>query len=643
MEKLKMHSMNKIDDNIKKIGKIFPNCITEKINKDGKIEYAIDFDELKQEISHVIVEGNEERYQFTWPDKKKSILLANSPISKTLRPCRKESIDFDNTENLYIEGDNLDVLKLLQETYIGKIKMIYIDPPYNTGNNLIYKNNFNINIKDYLSNSGQYNDEGQYLVQNPSSNGRFHTDWLNMIYTRLKVSKNLLREDGYIAIAIDDNEVYNLKKISDDVFGESNYVGTIVTRCNPQGRNKNNIDPVHEYHLIYAKNIVELPLLKLKKEESEQQYGNLMRSGTNSRKFERPYRFYPMLVKDGIVSVIEQDEYKKIYSKEFGFDEEYIIYLKNKYESLGYTYVLPISREGEEKVWQRVYERVSNECKSYIYERGQIKVPAQTDRTPISLWSEEKYSNVAYGTNRLKNIFGGKSPFDFSKSVFTVKDLISLNTCENDIIIDFFAGSATTADAVMRLNVEDGNLRKFIMVQLPELIDEEMNAYEMGYRTICDVGKARIRKSAEIIRNENPNVNFDGGFRNLILDTSNMKDIYYSPEKYELNLLNDFINNIKDDRTPEDLLFQVMLDLGILLSSKIELDIIESKKVFNVAEGFLIACFDENITEEIIKKVAKQKPYYFVMRDSSMANDNVATNFEQIFVTYSPYTVRKVL
>lgn len=643
MEKLKMHSINKVDDNIEKIGRIFPNCITERINENGEIEHAIDFDVLKQELSPVIVEGNEERYQFTWPDKKKSILLANSPISKTLRPCREGSVDFDNTENLYIEGDNLEVLKLLQETYLGKIKMIYIDPPYNTGNNLIYKNDFSQTMTEYLSNSGQYNDEGQSLVQNLNSNGRFHTDWLNMIYTRLKLSKNLLTEDGYIAIAIDDNEVYNLKKILDEVFGESNYIGTVVTRCNPQGRNKNNLDPVHEYHLLYAKNIVKLPLLKIKKEENEQQYGYLMRSGTNSRRFERPYRFYPMLVKDGVVSVIEKNEYEKIYSPEHGFDDEYIESLKIKYECLGYTYVLPISKNGEEKVWQRVYERVSDECKSYIYDKGQIKVPAQLDRTPVSLWTEEKYSNVAYGTNRLKSMFENKCPFDFSKSVFTVKDLISLNTSENDIIMDFFSGSATTADAVMKLNVEDGNSRKFIMVQLPEIISEKTDVYKMGYRTICDVGKERIRRSAEIIRNENDNVNFDGGFRNLILDTSNMKDVYYSPEEYDLNLLDKFINNIKSDRTSEDLLFQVMLDLGILLSSKIKENMIVGKKVFNVEEGFLIACFDENVTEETIKAIAKQKPYYFVMRDSSMENDNVATNFDQIFATYSPDTVRKVL
>ena len=643
MEKLRMQTINKADENFKKLSELFPNAVTETINEEGEVIRAIDKDILMQEINTKVVEGQEERYQFTWPDKKKAILLANAPISKTLRPCREESLNFDTTENLYIEGDNLEVLKLLQETYLGKVKMIYIDPPYNTGNNLIYKNDFSMSAEEYLANSGQYTDEGQFLVQNLDSNGRFHTDWLNMIFARLKVSKNLLMDEGYIAIAIDDNEVYNLKKIADEVFGECNYIGTIVTRCNPQGRNKNNIDPVHEYHLVYAKNLLKMPLLKIKKETLGQQYGYLMRSGTNSRKYERPNRFYPMLVKDGKVFVIEEDEYKRIYSPQNGFDEEHITNLKEKYEKLGYNFVLPISKDGEEKVWQRVYERVKKECNTYIYEKGQIKVPSEDYRTPISLWSEEKYSNVSYGTNRLKNMFDNKIPFDFSKSIFTVKDLISLNTNSNtnDIIIDFFPGSATTADAVMTLNSEDDGNRKFIMVQLPENVDEKTVSYEMGNRTICDIGKKRIIKAGEKIKEKNENT--DIGFRVLKCDTSNMKDVYYNPSQYQNLLFDSLENNIKEDRTSEDLLFQVMLDLGVLLSSKIEEKIIAEKKVFNVEDNYLIACFDENITEKTIEAIAKQKPYYFIMRDSSMANDSVATNFEQIFATYSPDTIRRVL
>ncbi|MCF0171842.1 MAG: site-specific DNA-methyltransferase [Fusobacterium varium] len=643
MEKLKMQTVNKADENFKKLSELFPNAVTETINEEGEIIRAIDKDILMQEINTKVVEAQEERYQFIWPDKKKAILLANAPISKTLRPCREESVNFDTTENLYIEGDNLEVLKLLQETYLGKVKMIYIDPPYNTGNNLIYKNDFSMSTEEYLSNSGQYTDEGQFLVQNLDSNGRFHTDWLNMIFARLRVSKNLLMDEGYIAIAIDDNEVYNLKKIVDEVFGECNYIGTIVTRCNPQGRNKNNIDPVHEYHLVYAKNFLKMPLLKIKKETTGQQYGYLMRSGTNSRKYERPNRFYPMLVKDRKVFVIEEDEYKRIYSPENGFDEEHIINLKEKYEKLGYNFVLPISKDGEEKVWQRVYERVKKECGTYIYEKGQIKVPSEDYRTPISLWSEEKYSNVSYGTNRLKNMFDNKIPFDFSKSIFTVKDLISLNTNNNtnDIIIDFFPGSATTADAVMTLNLEDDGNRRFIMVQLPENVDEKTVSYEMGNKTICDIGKKRIIKAGEKIKEKNENI--DIGFRVLKCDTSNMKDVYYNPSQYQNLLFDSLENNIKEGRTSEDLLFQVMLDLGVLLSSKIEKKIIAGKKVFNVEDNYLIACFDENVTEETIEAIAKQKPYYFVMRDSSMANDSVATNFEQIFATYSPDTIRRVL
>ena len=642
MDKLKMMSANIVDENIEKIGALFPNCITERI-VDGKVVRAIDFDVLKQELSDVVVEGREERYQFTWPDKKNAVRLANETITATLRPCREESVDFDTTENIYINGDNLDVLRVIRESYLGKVKVIYIDPPYNTGNNLIYKNDFSMSVNEYLANSGQFTDQGIHMVLNPESNGRFHTDWLNMMYARLKVAKDLLKEDGYIAIAIDDNEVYNLKKIADEIFGEFNYIGTIITRCNPQGRNKNNIDPVHEYHLIYAKNIIEMPLLRIKKEKKEKEYGYLMRSGTNSRKHERPYRYYPMLVKDNKVSVIEPQEYAKIYSPKTGFDEKYILELKNKYEQLGYIVVFPVSKDGEDKVWQRVYDRVKDECVDYIYDKGQIKVPAENDRTPMSLWADEKYSNVAYGTNRLKTIFGNESPFDFSKSVFTVKDIISLNSSKDDIILDFFPGSATTADAVMKLNVADGGKRRFIMIQLPEIVEENTAAYRMGYRTICDIGKERIRKSAKIIENENPLAKFDGGFRNLILDSSNMKDVYYNPSDFEQSALDDFVSNIKEDRTAEDLLFQVMLDLGVLLSSKIEETVIAGKKVFNVADNFLVACFDENITDDVITQIAKQQPYYFVMRDNSMSSDSTATNFEQIFATYSPSTERKVL
>lgn len=648
MEKLKMHSLNKVESNIEKIAALFPNCITERINADGKVEHAIDFDVLKQELSTEIVEGLEERYQFTWPDKKKAILAANAPINKTLRPCREESVDFDTTENLYIEGDNLEVLKLLQETYLNKIKMIYIDPPYNTGNNLIYKNDFSRNFNSYMQKTDQYDEMGNLMVANTESNGRFHTDWLNMIFPVLKISRDLISNDGFIAIAIDDNELYNLKKVTDEIFGENNYIGTIVTRSNPQGRNKNNIDPVHEYHLLYSKDINNMKLLKIRKKSSKVEYGYFMRSGTNSRKYERPLRFYPMLMKNNRIFMITQEEYEKIYKVKSQFDEKFIAELKKRYEGKGYQFILPIASNGEEKVWQRSFERVLNEYNDYIYDNGQIKIPISTERTPISLWNDDVYSNVSYGTNKLKLLFESNSAiFDFTKSVCTVRDIVSLNTENNDIVLDFFPGAATTAHAVMQLNTEDGGKRKFIMVQLPELTDEKSEAYKAGYKNICEIGKERIRRAGQKIKEENPltTQDLDTGFRVLKIDSSNMKDVYYTPKEYtnEITDIFDFVDNVKEDRSDEDLLFQVMLDLGTELSSKIVKKEIAGKAVYDVAEGHIIACFADGLTNEIVTEIAKQKPSYFITRDSALENDSVAANYEQIFNKYSPATEKRVL
>lgn len=647
-----MKSADVIEKNVKKIREAFPGCVTE-ITENGKVKLAVDFDALKEELTGSIITDKQERYLFTWPDKAKAKQKAVARISATLRPCREESVSFDTTENVYIEGNNSEVLKLLQEPYLGKIKMVYIDPPYNTGNNIIYKNDFSQNAEEYIQTSGQLDVDGNRLTLNTESNGRFHTDWLNIMYPVLRLAKDLIREDGYIAVAIDDNELYNLKKLADEIFGESNYVGTIVTKCNPQGRNKNNIDPVHEYHLIYARSILKMPLLRIGKDGQSDGYGYLMRSGTNSRKNERPYRFYPMLYKDGKVSVIERDEYGKIYNPQTGFDEEYIAALKAKYESLGYAYILPISHDGEYKVWQRVYDRVKDECGAYIYEKGQIKVPAENDRTPVSLWSEEKYSNVAYGTNNLKALFGNNTiPFDFSKSIYTVKDLISLNTGDGDIILDFFSGSATTAHAVMQLNAEDGGNRKFIMVQLPEPCGEKSEAYKAGYKNICEIGKERIRRAGKKITEEFENSKRTGaagarcpdvGFRDFKLDSSNMQPVFYNPRETKQSLLDTAVDNIKPDRTPLDLLFQVMLDLGVLLSAGIEEKQIAGKKYYAVNGNCLIACFDDDIDNSVITEIAKKKPLYAVFKDKSFASDSVGINNEQLFKTYSPSTVVKVI
>ena len=629
-----MHSLNKVDENIKKIGTQFPNCITERLNQQGEVEYAIDFDILKQELSSVIVAGREERYQFTWPDKKKSILLANAPIAKTLRPCRDESVNFDDTENLYIEGDNLEVLKLLQETYLGKIKMIYIDPPYNTGKDFVYEDNFAQNASEYLKNSGQFDDEGNRLVKNLDTNGRFHTDWLNMIYPRLKLARDLLTDDGVLFISIDDNEVAQLRKICDEIFGTSNFVAQINWKGRSGRQDSKYYAAVHEYILCYAKRINAFQAgeelksgdIYPKYDENKKRYYKtqlLRKWGSNSRREDRPNLYYSITAPNGdeVFPFYEIELQPSIYQKIDGCwrwststmqqaieDNRVEFIQRNDGNWIPYEKIFA-PREGEEKT------------KKYI------------------TWIEETNN----GANIINSLFSS-AIFDYPKTPsLLVKFLKMANIEDNDIILDFFSGSATTAHAVMQLNAEDSGNRKFIMVQLPEPTDEKSEAYKAGYKNICEIGKERIRRAGNKIAKENPQAKFDKGFRVLKCDSTNMKEVYYNPAEYNADLLDVLIDNIKADRTPEDLLFQVMLDLGVLLSSDIKQTTIAGKTVFNVADNFLMACFDTDINEEIITIIAKQKPYYFVMRDSSMANDSVATNFQQIFNTYSPETKKKVL
>ena len=650
MDKLKMHSINKVDENIEKIGKLFPNCITERKNEKGEVEYAVDFDMLKQELSAVVVEGNEERYQFTWPDKKKSILLANAPIAKTHRPCREDSVDFDNTENLYIEGDNLDVLKLLQETYLGKIKMIYIDPPYNTRTDFIYHDNFSSSAEEYLANSGQYDEQGNQLVQNTESNGRYHTDWLNMIYPRLKLAKDLLSDDGAIFIHIDENEVYSMSMICNEIFGHHNELGTIIwDKRNPKGVVAG-VAYQHESILVYCKNIVafaDVPFLK-KKEHAESMVNKVT----------------TLIRKHGCVNAKVREEYKnwlkenktELTGGELAYsliDDNGDIYrtvsmaAPDKPETRSHRPLIhPVTGKPcavSAKGW-----RFTDKTMDEMLRNGRIEFGVDETTVPNQKYflkdnMEEAVASLLY--------FGGSDnsmglPFDNPKPVYVAQRIIStLCKDDDDIIIDFFSGSATTAHAVMQLNKDDGKNRKFIMVQLPEETPIKSDAYKAGFKTICELGKERIRRAGNQLKEESPmtTAELDVGFRVLKLDSSNMKDVYYNPAEYDLSLFDNLADNIKEDRTPEDLLFQVMLDLGVLLSSKIEESAIGGKKVFNVADGFLYACFDENVTEDVITEIAKQNPYYFVMRDSSMANDSVATNFDQIFATYSPDTVRKVL
>lgn len=814
---LKMHSLNKIDENTAKIAKLFPNCVTEAKDANGETVHKIDFDLLKQELSSSIVEGREERYQFTWPDKKKAILTANAPINKTLRPCRNESVDFDNTQNLYIEGDNLEVLKLLQETYLGKIKMIYIDPPYNTGNDFVYEDDFRTENLEFRAESGNYDEEGNLLVDrmtlNTESNGRFHTDWLNMIYPRLKLARDLLSDDGVIFISIDDNEVDNLSKICTEVFGESNFICKFIWKSKlGKVGTTSTISTIHEYILCFAKNALNVQF-KMIKNESDGRKENLRQWGVADRREDRPSMYYPITL-DGI----------KVY---------------------------PIKEDGSEGRWRVGEEMAKQLLKDGVLElketNGMYNIyrnfPAGFSFTPYDTLLLDNIGTTSKGAASLKAL-GLEKKFDFSKPVELLSHFVSLITSQSsklsglssDIILDFFSGSATTAHAVMQLNAEEkqnlalsienldknspdyasklselssklsqtGN-RKFIMVQLPELCDEKSEAYKAGYKNICEIGKERIRRAGDQIlelsiknlekegiiekidntklsdlrskfspegvieknagklsetrsleevyglsgislltgkevakgrtlctvgsdeegssinsvehsggavqgesgvhtlsqnskglsgrtgdsiidmrtlellnqrgykikldsiggnqQNDlfsNPETNIstlnsklselssklkvlssDTGFRVLKCDTSNMEDVYYTPDHLDKQDL--FKSNIKGDRSAEDLLFQVMLDLGIMLSSKIEIKEIAGKTVYFVEGTYLAACFDQDITEETVTAIAKLKPYYFVTKDSSLASDSLATNFEQIFATFSPETIRKVL
>ena len=642
MDKLKMQTENIADKNYEILSKMFPNALTETItgyDDEGKpiIERAIDADVLRQEISCKVVDGKDERYQFTWPDKREALCLANRSIDKTLRPCREESVDFDNTENLYIEGDNLEVLKLLHETYLGKIKMIYIDPPYNTGNDFVYADNFSQNTDEYLENSGQFDQAGNRLVKNMNTNGRFHTDWLNMIYPRLKLAKDLLTDDGVIFISIDDSEIRNLKMICDEIFGASNFVAQLIWQNKKGGGNDSkHIAIEHEYILVYARNIDMLSefyeaysedyIKRYKEKDDEGRYF----WDTFKRKSGKQY--YPITCPDGTIL-------------EFDDDGNPISWLRSKarFDS--------DIKKGDIRI-------VDNNGKWSV----QFKQRMPKGKTPRSIFTTDTVisdkGTTSAGASDVYAYFR-KDVFSNPKPIELIKFLCGFVLSKDVIILDFFSGSGTTAEAIMRLNLEGENY-KYILVQLEENIEPMLTSSSANAKRIAqnavsilkelkkpylitELAKERIYRAAKKLAKDNPEVKFDGGFRVLKCDSSNMKDIYYAPTNIQQSLFDTYADNIKEDRTPEDLLFQVMLDLGVLLSSKIEKITIEGKQVFNVADGFLIACFDKDVTEETVKAVAQKKPYYAVFRDNSMANDSVATNFDQIFASISPETVRKVL
>lgn len=611
MEHLNMQSMDKVAANVAKIRELFPNCVTERINSEGKLEHAIDFDMLKQELSDHVVDGLQERYQFTWPDKRKAILAANAPINKTLRPCREESVDFDNTENLYIEGDNLDVLKLLQETYLGKVKMIYIDPPYNTGNDFVYNDDFKQSAEEYVENSGQFNEDGNRLVANTESNGRFHTDWLNMIYPRLKLAKDLLSDDGVIFISIGDDEESNLIKCCDEIFGESNFVASICHKHRASVSNDRIISENHNHLLFYCKNIISV--FKQHKLIGE----DPVLEGFNLSDKRGMYKLTPV---DGPGGEKKGNPY---------------------YEFLGVIGYWRYSKETMQKKYDEgLIVRTANGLQQKYY-----LDQAKNSRKTVTTWWDNDFLTSS-ATKQLVDLMGAKT-FDNPKNVNLVLRCLKMITKFDDkaLIIDFFSGSATTAHAVMQLNAEDGGKRKFIMVQLQEECAENSEAYKAGYKNICEIGKERIRRAGKKIKEENPltTQDLDIGFRVLKCDSSNMEDVYFTPKDYMDKQQSLFVDNIKKDRNDEDLLFDAMLKLDTPLSSKIERITIAGKTVYNVAQGHLMACFDKNVTDEVITAIAKEMPSYFVMRDSSQADDSVAINFEQIFNTYSPQTVRRVL
>ncbi len=648
MDKLKMHTPNLADENFKKLAEMFPNAVTETITgyeEDGKpiIERAIDTDVLRQEISAQVVEGAQERYQFTWPDKKKSVVLANAPIAKTLRLDREKSVGRDgiersiDSENIYIEGDNLDALKLLQETYLGKVKMIYIDPPYNTGNDFIYEDDFSQDTDEYFANSGQFDEESNQLVQNTESNGRFHTDWLNMLYPRLRIAKDLLSDDGVIFISIDDNEQDNLKKICDEIFGTQNFIANLVWDLGT-GTTAGHFTRGHENIICFSRNKKCLNNFKNYNDGEKITHGALKKISYKNPAVEITFP-----------AGFEFEGCNAVFSGELGDSEkEYILSDEMRFEN-GKLVKPTIIRAGF---------AMKNQIEAYIAgkevldTKGQRVLKFYFNNNGILFYEKEKsivnprtvLSNIANtknGSSELMKLFGNKY-FDFPKPTLLINYLLKLVTDENAIVMDFFSGSATTAHAVMQLNAEDGGNRKFIMVQLPEETDEKSEAYKAGYKNICEIGEERIRRAGKKIKEET-GADIDYGFRVFRVDSSNMKDVYYRPAEYTQEQLSLYADNIKPDRTPEDLLFQVMLDLGVLLSSKIDEEEIAGKKVFSVENGYLIACFDNNVTEDTVTEIAKRHPFYAVFRDSGLASDSVAVNFEQIFETYSPKTRRKVL
>lgn len=618
-----MHSTNLTQDNIARIREMFPGCVTEAKAENGCVKLAVDFDQLRQELSESVVEGPQERYHLNWPGKREALLTANAPIAKTLRPCREESVDFDITKNLFIEGDNLDALKLLQENYLGKVKVIYIDPPYNTGNDFIYDDDFSEKMESFLLRSNQKDEQGNKLIANTLSNGRFHSDWLSMIYPRLKLARNLLSEEGLIFISIDENEVANLKGLCDEVFGSENCRG-IVSRPTgtPSGQGYSILVNEIDYILVYSKSssgeLLGLPFSGEDEKIYDQhdEFGKyltrtLRKTGGEDRREDRPTMYYGVEAPDNsLVFPVGPTGYESRWR--CGEDTYKDLIKQNRIE------------------WKKGADGWKPYQKFYL--EGRLKQPS-------NLWQGLEGNKKASLT--IKNLFNGKV-FDTPKPVGLIEHCLKISTQQDDLILDFFAGSSTTAHAVLSLNAQDRGRRRFIMVQLPEKCDESSEAYKAGYTNISDIGKDRIRKAGkQLIQNNSPEEpSIDIGFRALKIDTSNMADVFYSPEDINKGQIDFLIDNIKPDRSSEDLLFQVMLDWGVDLALPIIKQTIHGKEALFVDGNALIACFDARggIDESFVKELAKHQPLRVVFRDAGFRDSAIKINVEQIFKSLSPST-----
>lgn len=649
MDKLRMQTNNQADVNFRKLAELFPNIVTETIDENGKTVRAIDKDLLMQEISTAVVEGREERYQFTWPDKRKAILAANAPSTNTLRPCEKESFgEFNTTENLYIEGDNLEVLKLLQENYLETIKLIYIDPPYNTGKEFVYPDKFSQTTAEYMERSGQLDEEGYILSPNMESNGRFHTDWLNMMYPRLKIARNLLTKDGVIFISIDQNEVENLKKICCELYGAGNFVGEIIWQS-ATDNNPRQISTEHEYILCFAKDINSLNPWLIESDKAQEiitQYNLIKNQTDNIQEQQKLLRQWIKRHESELKGVAHYNnvDARGVYSNSTN---------SSNTKPGGYTFDIIHPTTGKPCVkpvfgWRWTERTFWDYDKNGDIEWGKDETTQPHVKKRIET-VKEQFKSIYYedgraSTKQLEQLLDGKKIFDNPKSVQLLSRIISFATQDDDCtILDFFSGTATTAHAVMEMNAKNGTHKKFIMVQIQEPTDAKSEAYKAGFKNICEIGKERIRKAAALIKKTYPGASFDSGFRVLKLDTSNMQQVWYTPTEYVAKDLFELtVDNIKPDRTDGDLLFQTMLELDCPLSSRLESFTINEKKVYSIADGYIMACFETGVTDETISKIAQKRPRFFVMRDSSMANDSIAVNFEQLFKSYSPDTHLKV-